>query len=324
MNIVEISNRFPSEEAAILYLEQVRWKNTPRCAYCESSEVSAKHTKDFRRKCRSCNKTSSVTVNTYLHDTRLPIKTWLFAFSIITDAKKGLSAMQLQRNIDVSYPTAHSMYMRIRRMMAEPTGKLDDVVEMDETFIGGKPRKGANPDCLPPKNRKKLDDRIEELEEEGFEFKEGTWKVACDVDIKRGRGSQKMVPVVGIVERDGNVVAEVMQHLTSQNLTAMVKKHVDEDDSVIITDSYRGYSQLHRIIEHVKIDHHEMYSYKGVNTNTIESFWAIIERGIIGQYHHVSRKYLPQYITEFVFKFNNRNNDDMFETLVKKAVQRTA
>jgi hypothetical protein len=112
-----------------------------------------------------------------------------------------------------------------------------------------------------------------------------------------------------------------MQSLTAQNLKEMVKKHVDSEDAVLVTDEYRGYSKISRIIEHVKIDHNRLYSYKGVNTNTIESFWAIIKRGIIGQYHQVSLKYLPNYIAEFVFKYNNRKEDDMFETLVQKSIK---
>ncbi|MCH7535784.1 MAG: IS1595 family transposase, partial [Bacteroidetes bacterium] len=148
----------------------------------------------------------------------------------------------------------------------------------------------------------------------------GKRKVAPAVDVKRGRGTKK-IPVVGIVERDGDVVAQVMRKLTYQNLKTMVEKYVYEDDSVLITDEYKGYSRMHNIIEHVKIDHQKIYSYKGLNTNTIESFWAVVERGIMGQYHHVSPKYLPTYIAEFVFKWNNRNKDDMFETLVKNSMK---
>ncbi|NVN95712.1 MAG: transposase [Bacteroidetes bacterium] len=97
----------------------------------------------------------------------------------------------------------------------------------------------------------------------------------------------------------------------------MINKYVDKDESILFTDDYKGYRKIDEIIEYVKIDHHKMYSYKGINTNTIESFWAIVKRQIIGQHHHVSVKHLPKYVPETVFKFNNRNDDDMFETLVK-------
>lgn len=134
------------------------------------------------------------------------------------------------------------------------------------------------------------------------------------------RGTRK-VPVVGIVERDGNVIAKVMRTLSHENLKAMVQKNVEEEDAVLITDKYKGYNRLSKIVDHIKVDHQKMYSYRGINTNTIESFWAIIKRGIMGQYHKVSPAYLPEYITEFVFKYNNRIDDDMFKTLVVNAMK---
>lgn len=274
----------------------------------------------MRFHCKNCRRSYSVTTKTKLHDTRLPLKTWLYSFSIVTDAKKGISALQLQRNIGVSYPTAHRMYMKIRDLMYEPVPKLQEIVEMDETFIGGKPRPFPNPDCLKPKKREQLDTQISELRKQGVLFKTGSRKVACAVNVKRGRGTKK-IPVVGIVQRDGDVVAQVMKDLTAQNLKDMVSKHVDTNEAVIVTDSYKGYNKLHTIIEHVKIDHSKMYSYKGVNTNTIESFWAVVERGIMGTYHKVSPKYLPKYVQEFVFKWNNRKKDDMFETLAENAMK---
>lgn len=319
MNILQINNRFPDELSAVQYFEGVRWQGKIVCPYCSSKDKS-KRNKDMRFHCKSCRKSYSVTTGTKLHNTRLPLKTWLYSFSIVTDAKKGVSALQLQRNIGVSYPTAHKMYMKIRGLMYEAPNKLQDVVEMDETFIGGKPRKFPNPNCLKPKQREKLNERVSELKKQGFQFKKGTRKVACAVDVKRGRGTKK-IPVVGIVQRNGDVVAQVMRSLTAENLSEMVSKHVDLKDTVIVTDSYRGYNKLHQIIEHVKIDHQKMYSYNGVNTNTIESFWAVVERGIMGTYHQVSPKYLPKYVQEFVFKWNNRKKDDMFETLAENAMK---
>ena len=160
------------------------------------------------------------------------------------------------------------------------------------------------------------------MKQDGFKIEKGkTPPKKPSVDVKRGRGTDK-IPVVGMVQRDGNVVAQVMQNLTYRNLKQMVEKHVKKDDSVIITDEYRGYSRFSEIIEHVKIDHNKrLYSYKGINTNSIESFWAIVKRGIIGQYHQVSLKYLPDYVQEFVFKYNNRNKDDMFITIIRNSMK---
>ena len=142
MNLIQINEQFPTELECVVHLEQARWGNKPKCAYCESSNLGRRQ-KDNRFTCKDCRKTSSVTGGTALHRTRVPIKTWFYAFAIVTDAKKGVSAKQLERNLGISYPTAWKMYMDIRGLMVDDNGKLDGVAEMDETYIGGKPRKNA-------------------------------------------------------------------------------------------------------------------------------------------------------------------------------------
>jgi len=207
MNIIEIAEKFPNELSCIEYAEKLRWGKKPKCAYCESLKLS-KRLEDFRHKCKNCDRSTSVTVNTNIHNTRLPLKTWFFAVSIITDAKKGLSALQLQRNLNVSYPTAFSMYHKLRELMMienKDIEELDGIVEMDETFIGGKPRKFNDP-CFTPKKRKELDKQISDLKEEGFDFKsKGKSKAKCVEKPKRGRGTDN-IPVVGIVERNGSEI----------------------------------------------------------------------------------------------------------------------
>ena len=322
MNIVEISNKFPTEHEAVLFAEKIRWGKKPICPYCSSNKIS-KQTKDMRYKCYSCKNTFSVTVGTYLHDTRLPIKTWLFALSLITDAKKGLSAKQLQRNLNISYPTSYKMYMKIRQWMNEENKtlpELDGIVELDTVYIGGKPRKQKNYDCIPQKKVAKLDERIKELKQAGINLR-GKGNPAKCIPSKRGKGT-KNISVVGIVERDGNVIAQIMKTINADTIKELVKKNVVEDDAVIITDEDTAHNKLSKIMEHIAIDHKRMYSYKGINTNTIESFWAIIKRGIIGQYHKINAKHLSDYIAEFIFKYNNRKDDEiMFKTLVNNALQ---
>jgi transposase-like protein len=322
MNLIEINSTFPSEKDCVNLFEDIRWLGNPQCPYCGSEKVSERKS-DYRRYCNGCRKSFSVTTGTNIEGTKIPYKTWLYAFSIISDAKKGLSALQLQRNLDLSYPTAWSMYHKIREFMQIENNHielLDEVVEMDETFVGGKPRKPNNP-VLMEGQRLKLDTQIKQYTNEGFSFKPLKGNPAkVDLNVKRGRGSQKMIPVVGIAQRDGNVIAEVMKTLTHKNLKKMVEKYVDTDEALLITDAYKGYSKMEKIIDHVVIDHKVAYSYKGVNTNSIESFWAIIKRGIMGQYHHVSAKHLPKYVSEFVFKYNNRREDNMFDNLLKNAL----
>ena len=211
MNIIEIRNKFPDELSCIEYAESIRWEHGVECPYCESDNFGERNA-DHRYHCKDCQRSFSVTVKTVLHDTRLPISTWFSAISMITDAKKGLSAKQLERNIGVSYPTAFKMYHTLRDLMEWENPKANEltgIVEMDETFIGGKPRK-MNEDHLPQKKREHMDAQIKELKEKGFKFKRKRGNPAIpDLNPKRGRGTSN-IKVAGIVERNGNVVAEVM------------------------------------------------------------------------------------------------------------------
>jgi transposase-like protein len=318
MSTIEIMEKFPTELSAVEYVEKARWGDKPKCPHCDSENIGNRGT-DMRLRCKSCNTRFSAKSGTLVEGTKIPFRTWFMGISIVCDAKKGLSALQLERNLSVSYETAWTMCHRLRDFMAieNQYNKLDEIVEMDETYVGGKPRKFQEAVYGKTKPIPELDKKIKELSKEfTFVNPERKPKNARMENAKRGRGTDK-TPVVGIVQRDGNVVAEVMQKTGAANLTKMVKKYVDLDNSVILTDEYKGYSRLDAIIEHIKIDHNRMYSYRGLNTNSIESFWAIVKRGIMGQYHQVSDKYLQRYVDEFCFKYNNRKDDDMFETLVK-------
>ncbi len=322
MNLYEIAQKFTTPQSVYDFFEKTRWNGKVKCVHCDSIKITGRYD-DFTYHCTTCRKRFTVITNSYLHNTRIPLQKWLFAFAVVSDAKKGLSALQLQRNIDVHYETAFNMAHKIRDMMSEEKIEmLDNVVEMDESYIGGKPRKPNVKADLTPEGKAYLISRTKEVVGQGFNLnrkKGNTAKV--DLDTKRGRGSQKQVPLAGIVQRDGAVVAQVMDSLGAKKLEKMVQENVDKAKSLLITDQYKGYNGMKKIIEHIKIDHSKLYSYNGVNTNTIESFWAIVERGIMGQYHHVTLKYLPKYVVEFCFKYNNRNYDDMFETLVKVAMK---
>lgn len=315
MNLFLISQTFKSEEDATDYFEFVRWGKNAKCCHCGSENISKRYT-DFRYYCNSCERRFSVTIGTHLENTNLSLIQWIMAFALITDAKKGISAKQLERNIGVSYPTAWGMYHKIRTFMTDGEIKLKGLVEADETYIGGKPRKYQSAKYKTPFEHDYLDGKLEKLGDKfTFENPNAYKKKGLLEDAKRGRGTDK-TPVVGMVQRNGNVVAEVMMKTDFKHIKQMAEQYINMSDSVLLTDEFSAYSRFDAIIEHIKIDHSKMYSYKGLNTNTIESFWAIIKRGIMGQYHSVSDKHLPKYIDEFCFKYNNRKYDDMFETLV--------
>jgi len=324
MNIVEISNKFPNEFDCIKYFEKIRWGKIIECPFCKSKNVGVRN-KDYRFHCKNCNKSFSVTTKTKLHDTRLTLKQWLYAFSIVSDAKKGLSALQLQRNLNVSYPTAFKMYHAIREMMAIENKNivLDDVTEIDSTLIGGKPRKCQKEKKGTPEFIPELDVLKAKYEKQGYEFAEGDYKKPCKIgNQKRGKGAAENKEIVaGIVQRGGDVFAEVVKNTNFTELKKIIDKHVNKNESVLMMDKDTAQVKLSKLIDSIVIDHSKMYSYRGLNTNSVESFWAIIKRQIIGQHHHVSPKLLNNYIQEAVFKYNNRKQDDMFETLVSLSVK---
>lgn len=322
MNVIEITNKFPTELDVVKFFERYRWRKK-ECPFCGSSRISTR-AKDFRWHCLECRKSFSVTTNTYLHNTRLTLKQWLYAFSIVADAKKGLSALQLQRNCDISYPTAWRMYHTIRDLMSleNENIRLENIVEMDTKLITRDMRKYQGESKGTPYSIPELDRELKRYKGK-FRFKEGKYKKPAKVGNQpRGTGASDL-KVGGAVMRDGNVIAQVIARTSYKELKKIIDKHVNtnRNKTILLTDEAKENRKFKRVLNHIMIDHKRLYSYKGLNTNTIESFWAIVERQIKGQHHKVSLEYLPKYVAETVFKFNNRKNDDMFITLVRLSMK---
>lgn len=285
MNIVEIYKKFPTQKDCIAHIEKVRWNDKPTCPYCHSTNTT-RFKNSFRHHCNNCNTSFSVTVGTIFHHTHIDLQKWFLAISLILNAKKGISSRQLSRDIEVNKNTAWRMQMQIRKAMIEYGNLLRGIVEMDETYIGGKPRKG-----------------------------DGQYH-------KRGRGTDK-IPVVGMVERNGKVIAHKQDKnkLDSKNLKRIIKANIDVNNATLITDDYRGYIPVSQIIEHKIINHSQkQYANGNIHTNTIEGFWSLLKRGIIGQYHKLSKKYLNAYINEFCFKYNNRDNKNAFGLILQRGL----
>jgi transposase-like protein len=202
--------------------------------------------------------------------------------ALMLNAKKGLSSCQASRDIGIQQRTVWSMMHRIRKAMETDQAQLlKDVVEMDETYVGGKPRKGKDKDD---------DDKP---------------------SSPRGRGTKK-TPVVGMVERGGSVKTAVASkyELKGKDLKKLVRKHVDLEETILVTDEYKGYLGMKNLICHLSVNHQKTFADGDVHTNTIESFWAILKRGMIGQFHKVSKKYLQSYLHEFEYRYNRRNADN--------------
>lgn len=291
MNIIEVFQGFQTQEQAIEYLEKARWKGQPHCPYCGSlkcSRHSSTDRKATRWQCQDCGNAFSVTVGTIFHGTHIPLRNWFLVLALMLNAKKSASSYQIARDVGMRRPTVWSMMHRIRVAMAkdaEQSRLLHGIVEADETYIGGKPRK-----------RNKRDDD-----------KNGGNK------SKRGRGTDKM-PVIGAVERNGRVVAVPAEkgRLTCAVLDTFVRKHVDTGASLLVTDEYRGYRKIGSKMLHASVNHATQYVDGLVHTNTMEGFWALVKRAWYGNHHHYSGKYAALYIWEACFKYNSRNSKNAF------------
>jgi transposase-like protein len=203
--------------------------------------------------------------------------------------KKGVSALEVKRVMGFgSYETALSMCNRIRAgLINKNPEKLGGIVEVDETFVGGL-----------AKNKHK--------DERGKGGGTG------------GVGSGKSV-VVGAVRRKGNIVARVIENVRAVTLEAFIRESVSTKVSLLCTDQWVGYKHLNKEFPHSTVDHHRgEYVIGAVHTNTIEGFWSIFKRGVIGTFHNVSKKYLPLYVAEFEFRYNNRMNEDIFSTAIAR------
>ena len=192
MNILELITKFPNQEACVKHLEKVKWGDKPTCPYC-GSVTTYRRTKDLRHNCRDCSSAFSVTIGTIFHNSHIDLQKWFILMALMMNAKKSLSACQASRDLGLRRPTVWSMMHRIRQAMnSDQMNLLSGIVEMDETYVGGKPRKEI-----------KKDDSDDDI-----------------TPNKRGRGTKKEC-VVGIVERDGNVKAF---HMDKKNLKVLIYK----------------------------------------------------------------------------------------------------
>ena len=302
MTFFQFMKKFPTEEAVIDYFINIRYGETVVCPHC------GKITKVYHRKdasklfiCANCDNHFSIFKNTIFEKSSTDLRKWFYTIHLFLNSKKGISGLQLQREIGVTYKTAWRMLKQIRSAMGntDMTKAFEAMVEIDEAYIGGKPRKENN--------------QIH-----------GT--------AKRGKGTKK-TPVIGVKERSTNrVYAKVVfpdkngKKLTGKQLFNVLDT-VCKDKTTVFTDDYCGYGFLDdetrnpRKYVHIVVNHSvgQYSAAPGINTNGIESFWAILKRGILGIYHHVSVKYLQNYVNEFCFRQNN-HGDIAFDSLLKQAI----
>lgn len=275
-SILELIKAFPTEQACIDHLEELRWNGNVVSPFDETSKVY--NCKGNRYKCKNTGKYFNVRTATLFDNTKVELQKWFLAIWLVTSHKKGISSLQLGRDIDVTQKTAWFMLQRIRNCFGiENDGELQNEVEIDETYVGGKNK-----------------NRHESKKVEGSE----------------GRSTKDKTPVMGIVERGGKVVAKQVADVKSSTLTPQVIQRVKEA-TAIYTDEWLGYKGLQRIYDHQIVKHGQGEYVNGrIHTNTIEGFWSLLKRGIIGIYHFTSRKHLQKYVDEFVYRYNTRNSSE--------------
>jgi transposase-like protein len=287
MTVAQFENTFPDDEACKSYLQARRWPNGVHCPRCGNAKVYELHARPFHWQCQSCSQGGyrfSVIAGTIFENTNKPLRDWFRVVHLMLASKKGMSALQIQRMMGFgSYETAHSMCHKIRAALIAPEVKLGGIVEVDETWVGGR---DAN---------------------RHWDKKKGG---------VGGAGSGK-TPIIGAVARKGNVIARVLNRVTKKAVHAFVNEAVSNKVSLLATDEHSIYYKLGKSYPHETVHHaNKQYVIGAVHTNTIEGFWSLVKRGIVGSFHKVSDKYLPLYVAEFQFRYNNRNNPDIFGAAV--------
>ena len=288
MTVTEFDTLFPTDEACKAYLVARRWPGAVKCPRCGSDKVWELKARPFHWLCRQCSDQGyrfSVTVGTVFENTNVGMRTWFKVIYLMLTSKKGIAALQVHRMMGFgSYQTAHFMCHRIRAALIDPEfRKLMGIVEVDETYIGGSNRNRHANKKTP------------------------------------GTGVAGKEIVIGAVERQGNVVARVIRNTDTGTLHGFVKAAVNEKVSLVATDEHSGYRKLHETFPHESVRHGAGEYVRGlVHTGTIDGFWSLLKRGIMGTFHHVSAKYLPLYVAEFEWRYNNRNNPDIFPAAVAR------
>jgi transposase-like protein len=276
-NLKELMSHLSDEKVCQNYMEELRWNGKPTCPHCDSEKpYRLKNGKTFRCSNRNCRKDFTVTVGTIFEKSLIPYSTWLAAIWLITGRKKGTSSCQLARDLGVTQKTAWFIFHRIRFIMGDhdEPGMLDNIVEIDETYVGGKVgnmHKGK---------RKKIQDS----------------------------GKDNKVPVMGLIERGGTAKLTVIGQNTFKDV---VRQNVDKD-ALVITDSHLSYIGLSQEYAGHESVNHSRGEYKRdiFHTNTIEGFFSHFKRTIFGTYHQISPKHLQAYCDESNYRYNTRELTD--------------
>jgi hypothetical protein len=306
ISLRQIHEQYNTQDACMELLISLRWPDGVRCPRCNSEKPFKVKNRAWNWVCKSgaetvnqdtgevwtCHKKNgyrfSPLVGTVFENTNYPLPVWFEVIYLICQSKKGMSALQIQRMLKengrpTAYKTAFYICHRVRAMLQDKDfPKLMGVVEVDETFLGGK-----------QSNRHA---------QQRAKYRGG------------GPAHTGKIAIIGAIARKGNIVCQIIEDTSQQTLNQFVRKTVSDKVDLVATDEGAGYQRLSDFVPHGTVDHKAGEYVRGiVHTNSLESFWALLKRGVVGTYHNVSKKYLPLYLAEFQWRHNNRKNPDIFK-----------
>lgn len=288
---------FKKEETCIKYYENLRWAGKPMCPHC-STENPYATTRGYKCSNNQCNKKFTVKIGTIFENSKIPFRTWFAAIYLCTSSKKGISSVLLAEQLGITQKTAWFVLHRIREMLTnqapDMVGGNGNMVEADETYIGGKEKNRHT--------KKRRSETNPDLANDGTPY-------------------NKKKIVLGLVERGGKVVLRLVPNAKEENMVPFIQDFLP-DGSHIITDEHVSYSNLGKIYTHETVTHSlRVYVNGNAHTNTIENFWSVLKRGINGIYHQVSEKHLERYLHEFASRYNSRdiNSFERFEKFLQDA-----